>query len=324
MGKHQETDQTLVGDGIRIINLSGQEIPFLSFGEIQDVDSDGNLEIVRPTADSIPASRLVLTGPTIIPNGKPAIAFPAEAGKLWIVHNPSEDDPEPLDSFGTVKDEWFGEGGKSGFIVHGVRGGRANVSPFRAGLLRAGVTFWTGTNQGIPPGSEGTSGPSNRFSWTNSITTTGFRVFQAGVCDFDGVANHPTKGFPAPDSFCVIAGVSGQQVSNMVGGVVATTMLAEMDLDIITEPFDFSVTDPTFITVQSLVGVILKSFAFRMSFETRNSLLFNPSYGVFVPPGHGIETIHGVRLNVGSESMNTSHNAAFSVSNFNSILIVGV
>ena len=328
MGESQETSRILRPRATRVINLSGQKIPSSSFAKIQDVDSDGFAEIIKPDEDSINPALLVITPSSIIPSGAKAVAFPAETGKLYVEHDPSEEeDPVNGDSFGTVEDEWFGQVGKSGFIVLGASGGRAKISPFRQTLLKTGISFWIGTKQGTPPGfSEFTSGLVARLQWTCRITNTGFREFQNSVCDFEGLSNHPTKGFPAPDSFFVVleSAAVGIASLSMLGGVVADTLSCELDLDIITAPIDFSAGSPTFTPIDSLAGVNIKSFPFSTSFQTRNARLGLPVFGRFVGPGHGIETIHGVRISPGSEVMNDNHNTEFRVTNLDAVHIIGL
>ncbi len=135
MTDNLQTDQILSPRATRVINLSGEKIPPSSYAKIQDVDIDGFAELVKPDADGIDASLLVITTSSIIPDGATGVAYPAESGKLYVAQDPSGDIPANGDSFGTKEDEWFGEKDQSGFIVLGAQDGRVKLSPFRSRVL---------------------------------------------------------------------------------------------------------------------------------------------------------------------------------------------
>ena len=123
---------------VKCANISGEEIPAFSFAEITDVIS-GISQIDKPSADSIEAARLVVTGPSKIPDtddtGDPAkaMATPAIHGPLSVLY--SGDLPVNGDDFGTEIDEWTGLKDKTGFKVCGGGEGRATVNPFSGGGL---------------------------------------------------------------------------------------------------------------------------------------------------------------------------------------------
>jgi len=119
-----------------------------------DMGGDFIAEVDRPSADSLPAAQLVVTGPAVIPRydgsgiETVAVATPATTGALWVTIN--GDDPAAGDSFGSVADQFYGEKDKTGFRSTGAQGGRACVSPFSSGVpdiqKRIVTSSWTNRN----------------------------------------------------------------------------------------------------------------------------------------------------------------------------------
>lgn len=111
-----------------------EEIPPSSFAEL--VSFNGRVyTLQKPSEDSIPADRLVITPAFIIPADTEAFAMPATTGMLQISF--SGDTPAVGDDFGTVANLWSGAKDKTGFKVNGVSGGGVSVSPFNQGYIGA-------------------------------------------------------------------------------------------------------------------------------------------------------------------------------------------
>lgn len=115
---------------IAIQNDSGEMIPAYSFARITGVDANGVATIIKPNADNLAPGLLVITGAMAIPVDAYSVATPAETGKLWVIISGS--DPSVGSEFGTVAGQWYGKGGKTGFIVAGTRNSRAFISAIAA------------------------------------------------------------------------------------------------------------------------------------------------------------------------------------------------
>ncbi len=110
------------------INTSGEEKPAGEhFGLIASINDNGSFNIVKPTADSMAAGRLVITGPDVVENTKGSYCYLATNGGYVTINGVN---PSGGDDFGTVSGQWYGEKDKTGFQTASVLGGRAFVGPF--------------------------------------------------------------------------------------------------------------------------------------------------------------------------------------------------
>lgn len=289
---------------VRVINVSGEEIPANSFAKITDVDLLGYLEIDKPDANSISSSFLVVTGGTKIPIGGRGTAFPADSNKLYVALELAGAVPANGDNFGTKSGEWWGEKGQSGFKALGAIGGSACINPFKQERIIVKRYFRARSLDGV----NGLTEELTEFEniWINkaaddSITRVNFL--------FTFTDNDVTVPVTSETSFLFVIPGSFDPSFGSIASALAVSASVTWQVKAITEQIDVSGGLKTYSEINSLAGQVIESFGLTTTLAANSSQTTcntQDKKGAAFQNGNytGASPIHAIAIQLSTDTFN--------------------